>query len=493
MTRLAWPSTLIAATLVVGVGLLCGLPGGELSPAHAQTASKKTSEKSSGQSQTKAAATAKSKPVSQSSAPSKSTSAAAKGATSPASKAKTKAATPTPFLIGDYDIGYYEISCSESDHKPIRVFAARITQEILPADNVKKAMDAEAEKPETGRRASGEVEAELIFRRIQENAERAARAIAWNRICVAPQGIVSRRMILDSESLVVGARCPICKQIHWVAIGMRSNERKSYEVWTNNSTKANDNSDTKGWKEVKFPQAKDSGLPENASLRYALLEEGGYDLETFSCRAPAKAQDLPAALPDACECDIQLMAGLTDEGDFAFGFRMAGVTNVRMVGDYINKLGEGPDGRRARQSIQIQHFAAVVSRGSGVRVSSAPRKLPELAREAAKFASETVQLNGKTLADITTMKRQRLTTDQLMILGTFNASQYESRWLAIGFAEEMRDGKPALIPIAYSETATGVQPIPYVPSILWQTGGVTVEIKTDAQNGDVDYHFLGSR
>lgn len=375
-------------------------------------------------------------------------------------------------LLGPYRNLFYSNDLDDKDRR-IRFFAIRIKGDLSDYD------------------------------KIEEKIAEGSRIVDWNSFCLVHSGVVNREMIRKDESLLVGVHCPTCNDYHWVAIGSRKafykrSQDETYEIRTNGLGNRINTDLIKGWNQKKFYRFNKFlstfkefivSLNTLRELQFrpfwnqfvniirdvwiAPIEEGGYHLERF--------------VHNSTPCGIEVGAGITREGDFAFSFNAVNYASVSMIGDYVNKPSGGIDQLFLPYAEMIHYYAIVISDPNLICNKLNEHRLYTLGKLSANYAAETIRLQGLSLKDVTSLKRQRLSHDKIIVLGVYNSTKGENQWISF---YRSKNGSMTYQTNIFNFTA------PPKPDSWcgFQTGGFVIELFTSVQqNGDFEYMFLNPR
>jgi hypothetical protein len=426
--------------------------------------------------------------------------------------------SPTPFLIGNYEHGYYRLDACLSRELERR----RKLEEVSPFECLtdrraardrgvilRAGFDSQVlTHPEVVALApllmagvnpgaplrfyaarfklalgADDLKDGKAYNRFQTRAEEAGRVVAWNNTSLGPRAVVNQAQYDLNDWVIVGVFCPRCDEHHWLAYGYNGNDAK-FEIFSNSPTGQSSHPPERGWETRKSYRAvrEFPGVIPKPDIWVAPVDEGGWLVESFVNRR--------TGMP----CGIRLQLGLARRvANVVFGFQgpkiAVGLTDGhgRLADELEPTLKDSPPASEPIHFYAI--IASVLANTQEVGLRNQFFANVVCSGEAAALGREVASAEGLTLKQHASLKRQRLTDGKVLILGVYNASRDENQWLVI----RRTDRHPGL---EITKSSGYCWPEPASPNdgtcYKVSTGGfdVVVRIAQDPDNPDgVEYLF----
>ena len=259
---------------------------------------------------------------------------------------------------------------------------------------------------------------QAAFQRLERKAYQAARAVEWSSSSLGPRGIINQELATRDRWTVLGVRCPIHSDLHWIAHGY-NDSWKRFEIISNSQSGRDAHPPNRRWIERRVSRdAFVSNFPMTFNLWTAPIYERGWVLESF---------DRPRQPP----CHLQLQMGLSAQ-DASVTFTFLGpAIRVGLVGDYENAPVSAKSRPEESSPDAIRHYTVMASISPAIKPRDAFYTNVIATGEAARLGRDVVLGKGLTLEFPTTVKRRRLTDGQVLVLGVYNPAYDENAWIAV--------------------------------------------------------------
>ena len=188
---------------------------------------------------------------------------------------------PTPFLIGNYGYTYYRLDADPSEEFLLRRKRAELAPSQFQKDSAALQNDDSIDRtslinptiqpigpnfplilnrPPANRGApvrffaaqfklpqgSIDLKDARAYDTFQRKAEEASRVVEWNNVSLVARGFLNQTQYDLNDWVIVGANCPSCAELHWVAYGYDDNNSR-FEVFSNSRSGRRGHSQVRGW------------------------------------------------------------------------------------------------------------------------------------------------------------------------------------------------------------------------------------------------------